>query len=222
MSPIANWLVRIVWAAFALLLGVGALPHFRDGLIIDQALPVPSYMIAAKNLPNSAYAHAASVLLRADPANGTSRIAGAEAALDSGASGMTQIPNLTAALIATPASTRGWLLLARAAAPTDRKQAAAALSQALILAPYDYWVAGIRVRLAASLWSNLDQDAQSNALRQTRMLWEQQQLRPQLPAILASPGGLRLVRLAFAGQRDDLVALNRWVSAERRKTADAP
>lgn len=216
----SRWLMRLAIIVFVVLLGLGALSHFSDGLTIDQALPVPSYMIAGRPLTQSAYLHAAAVLRTANPANGTSRIAGAEAALRSGAPGASQVVPLTDALTATPASARGWLLLAEVSAPSDRKRAAKALSEALLLGPNDYWLVGMRARLAARLLPDLDGDTQASARRQTRLMWEDPQLRDQLPALIASPGGLMLVRLAFAGDRDEFVALNRWVSAANRQAAE--
>lgn len=213
------WLARILWASFGLVLAFGALPHFIDGLTIDQALPVPSYMIAGRALLPSIYIHAANVLHGADRANGTSRIAGAEAALDSGAPGMTQVPELEAALTATPVSVRGWLLLARSRAANDRSGAATALSEALILAPYDYWVPATRAQLAADLWSNLDAESQAAAIGQVKLMWSELQLRPKLYALASSREGALLINRAYAGDRDDLIGLNRWISAMRRRSA---
>jgi hypothetical protein len=223
MSVAAQWSIRIVWASLGFLLLLGALPHFRNGWTIDQALPVPSYMIAGRVLPPSAYIHAAKVLHAANRADGTSRVAGAEAALNSGASGATQIGELEAALTATPAPVRGWLLLAQARqAAGDRRGAARALSEALILAPYDYWVAEKRARLAAQLWPNLDPDSQDAAIRQVRLMWSEPQLRPQLLDLASSREGGALTDHAFAGDRNDLVAINRQLSAERRQSSETP
>jgi len=223
MSVAAQWSIRIVWGSLGLLLFLGALPHFRNGWTIDQALPVPSYMIAGRALPPSAYVHAAITLHAANHADGTSHIAGAEAALDSGAPGATQIGELESALTATPASVRGWLLLAQARqAAGDRRGAAQALSEALILAPYDYWVAEKRLLLATQLWSNLDPDSQDAAIRQVRLMWSEPKLHPQLLDFAGSREGAALTDRAFAGDRDDLIAINRLLSAARRQSSETP
>jgi hypothetical protein len=222
MSAAARWTIRAVWLSLGVLLLLGALPHFRNGWTIDEALPVPSSMIAGRALPPSAYIHAAKVLHTANRADGTSRIAGAEAALDAGAPGATQIGELESALTVTPAAVRGWVLLAQAQADGDRRGAAQALSEALTLAPYDYWVAEKRARLAAQLWVSLDPDSQDAAIRQVRLMWSEPQLRPQLVDLAVSREGAALTDRAFAGDRDDLVAINRLLSAARRQSGETP
>ncbi len=223
MSTAAHWTIRAVWASLGLLLLLGALPHFRNGWTVDEALPVPSYMIAGRTLPASAYKRASKVLHAVNPADGTSRIAGAEAALDSGALGATQIGEIELALTATPASVRGWVLLAQARqAAGDRRGAAQALSEALLLAPYDYWVAEKRARLAAQLWPNLDPDSQDAAIRQVRLMSSEPQLHPQLLDLVASREGAEITRRAFTGDRDDLIAINRLLSAARRQSSGTP
>ncbi|MEI9886080.1 MAG: hypothetical protein WDN08_06185 [Rhizomicrobium sp.] len=201
----------------ALALGIGATPHFSDGLALDRALPVPSYMIAGTALPKGIYLGAVAALDGASPADGFAGAARAEAAMHADAPGASQIPLLEHALAAAPASPRTWLLLAQAQLQTDRAKAATALSQALILAPYDYWVAAGRTRYAALLWSDLDADARSRALGQVRLLWEEPQFHAQLLQLLTLPKVPKLVDRAFAGRRDERVELYRWASATRRR-----
>lgn len=217
MTTAARWTVRILLALSVLLLGYGAISQLKDGLALDRAVPVPSYMIAGKPMQRLAYLRAATALKNANPADGTARIARVEAAINSGASGISQINDLETALKSNPSSARGWLLLARVWMSTDRAKAAAALSQALVLAPSDYWVAEGRADCAANLWADLDADTRSRAIDQVRLLWDEPLLRPQLWHLLHSPQGAALVTRAFAGQRNELIALNRWLSAERRR-----
>ena len=202
----------------ALALGFFAAAHFSDGLAADAAIPVPVYMIAQIAMPKAAYEDAAAALMRADACNGTAAIARAEAGLRSGASPAAQVPILTRGLLQEPASARGWTLLSEALLPTDKASAARALSQALILAPREYWLVEARAHDAALLWKYLDADTQARALEQTRMLWQEPALRGQLRRLLFTREGVDLVARAFAGRQDEVREMNRWLSAERRRT----
>ena len=203
----------------ALALGFFAAAHFVDGLAVDAAIPVPVYMVAQIAMPKAAYEDAAAALARADARNGTAAIARAEAQLRSGASPSTQVPILTQGLLQEPASARGWTLLSEALLPTDRRDAARALSEAMVLAPREYWLVEARAHDAALLWVNLDAETQTRALEQTRMLWEEPILRGQLRRLLFTREGVDLAARAFAGRQDELREMNRWLSAERRRAA---
>ncbi len=203
-----------------LLLAWSAVAHLRDGLAWDAAIPVPNGMIEQIPLERAEYQRAADALSRADPADGDAQIAAAEARMHLRPSAGMQIAGLREGLEDNPASARGWTLLSEALFATDRPHAASALAQALILDPDDFWLAGARARDAAVLWYDLDDDdARAAALRQTRLLWEEPQLRGQLHILLSTRAGVRLVQDAFATDVDELRALNRWVSAERRRRA---
>jgi hypothetical protein len=197
-------------------LGFFAAAHFSDGLATDAAIPVPVYMIAQIAMPKAAYEDAAAALARADARNGAAAIARAEAGLRSGASPAAQVPILIHGLLQEPSSARGWTLLSEARLPTDKKNAARALSQALVLAPREYWLVEARVHDAALLWKYLDAETQARALEQTRMLWQEPVLRGQLRRLLFAQEGVDLVARAFAGRQDEVREMNRWLSAERR------
>ncbi len=201
----------------ALVLGFFAAAHFSDGLAVDAAIPVPVYMVAQITMPKAAYESAAAALAHADPRNGTAAISRAEAGLHSGALPAGEVSILTYGLLQEPASARGWTLLSEAQLPTDKKSAARALSQALLLAPRDYWLAEARAHDAALLWDHLDTETQTRALEQTRMLWQEPVLRNQLRRLLLTQQGVDLVARAFVGRQDELRAMNRWLSAERRR-----
>ena len=204
----------------AVALGIYATPHFLDGVARDGAIPVPNRMIAQIAMPKAAYVDAVMALREASPRDGDAAIARAEAALHAGAPPFSQVPVLTLGLSQEPASARGWLLLSNAwATTTDKKKAAQALAQALVLAPHEYWLIGMRAKQAAFLWPYLDADTQALALEQARMLWEEPLLRGQLPLLLSTPEGGRLVTRAFAGQSDELREMNRWLSAQARQQA---
>lgn len=200
-----------------LVLGVASLPHIADGQALEAAIPVPNYMVQRLLLPQAAYASAHVALQGVDWQDGAGIITGAEAALQSGIPPQTQVAPLRQGLMRQPASTRGWVLLAEAALPVDRQLAAAALGQALLLGPRDYFLAGLRVQYAALLWPELDAFAQRSALAQTQLLWDEESLRPQLRIVLAAPGGVAIVAKAFADRRDDIRAMNRWLSVQRMR-----
>jgi hypothetical protein len=203
----------------ALLLAFGAIPRVQDGLGTDAAIPVPSYMIAERAMPRAAYVDAIAALSSANPRNGDARIARAEAGLHAGAAPAQIVPEAEEGLASAPASARGWLVLSVAELPGNRRKAAQALSQALLLAPRDYWLVGPRAQMAAALWPEIDQDSRIAALAQARMLWEEPPLRSQLEPLLNSVAGVALARRAFAGRGDELRAMNRWLAEQRRRRA---
>lgn len=220
MTLLRQSLTAVLLLIPAVALGIYATPHFLDGVARDGAIPVPNRMIAQIAMPKAAYVDAVMALREASPRDGDAAIARAEAALHAGAPPFSQVPVLTLGLSQEPASARGWLLLSNAwATTTDKKKAAQALAQALVLAPHEYWLIGMRAKQAAFLWPYLDADTQALALEQARMLWEEPLLRGQLPLLLSTPEGGRLVTRAFAGQSDELREMNRWLSAQARQQA---
>ena len=212
----------ILWLVPTVVLVLAAVPHFLDGLAVDAAIPVPVYMIAQVPMPKSAYEDAVVALGRADPRDGNAAIARGEAALRSGARPLSQVPMLSEGLMEEPASARGWTLLSEAWMPTDKKKAARALAQALLLAPNEYWLAEARLQDAALLWPYLDADARLEALEQTRMLWEEPLLRNQIRPLLFSKEGVALVAHAFANHQNELRDMNRWLMLERQRPTLSP
>ncbi len=214
---------RIPFAVLAAISGITfallAFPHFEDGLARDAAIPVPIYMIRQVSMPPVAYRNAFKALSRASRADGEAQIAAAEAAIRGGQGGPAEIVRLEHGIEDAPAVPRGWLLLSEMLASSDRRRAAEALSQALVLAPYDFWLAGERARDAAAQWDALDGETRTMALRQVQLLWEQEPLRRYLPPLLSTPAGVALVIRAFASRPDDFRAFNRWLSQERRRAA---
>jgi hypothetical protein len=200
----------------AILLALFALPKFLSGRELDAAFPVPVYVAMNVTLPPRSYGDAAARLGRARDADGGMALMQAELlALQNGHDA--RVPALAGqGLSATPASARGWLVMAEAQRDFNPAFAARALGMALGLAPYDYWIAGRRAVDAARLYPHLRGETRAMAERQAQMLWDEPRLRPQLFTVLASPGGSDLVTAAFRARIDDLRALNRWVAAERR------
>lgn len=218
---------RRAFVAFLLLIPAVALAwlaffHMRDGAAVDAAVPVPNYMIAAIAMPNAAYVDAALALETADPRNGEAAVERAEAIMHSGAAKARVAAILADGLSREPASARGWTLLCEAELRSDKKAAARALGQALVLAPRDYWLMEARVQDAALLWPALDPDMQAMALRQTRLLWEEPELRRELLQLLRAPEGVAITARAFANDEDQIRAMNRWLSRERSENPGSP
>lgn len=208
----------IVLAVPALLLGYFGAVHFLDGLAVDAAIPVPVYMVAQVPMPKPAYIAAADALSYADPRNGHAMLAAAEARWHAGEPPGRLVATIRRGLTREPASARGWTLLSEVLYRSDKKRAAPALSQALILAPREYWLIGARAKDAALLWPNLDPASRSMALNQARLLWQEPQLHGQLRELLRSPEGAALVSRAF--NQDEIRRINRWHSrAQRRRPA---
>lgn len=196
------------------LLGTFGYIHFVDGWAQDAAVPVPVYMVAQIKMPKSAYVEAAKALRYADHRNGGAELARAEARVRSGEQGASIVDQIRDGLAHQPASARGWTLLAEVLNPSQEKYAAQSLSQALILAPNDYWLAGARAEDAAQLWPDLDDDARHMAFAQTRLLWQEPQLREQLVDLARTPAGAALISRAFG--QDDIRAINRLLSRRRK------
>ena len=193
----------------AVIIGI-ALPQFVSDWTTDQAFPVPAYVAINYQLPHETYERAAALLATTDRRDGNARIVLAEVAASAGYSPTQVIPILRAGVESLPASARGWTLLAQEYLVSgDRKLAARALSLALILGPYDYWVAGRRARLAATLWNELSPDDQKASLAQAALLWEIKSLRGEIPGLIQTPGGVALLTRALTPE--DVRALNRWM-----------
>ena len=204
----------------ALLLGFFAAAHFADGLATDAAVPIPTYMIAGIAMPKIAYQDAYLSLANVDTRDGEAIIARAEGGLHCGIDRNELIALLIQGLLHAPASARGWTLLSETLLPVNEQKAAQALSQALVLAPHEYWLVGARSYDAALLWKQLDADSQENALEQTRLLWLEPALHGQLSRLLLTHEGVSIVTMAFANQPDELREMNRWLSKERTRTSN--
>ncbi len=189
--------------------------HFRDGLARDAAIPVPVYMVAEIPVPQKAYTAAAEALSRADHRNGLAMIEQAEARQRAGQQTSDVIPLLEEGLRREPASPRGWTLLSESLFLSNKAAAARALSQALVLAPRDFWLIGRRARDAALMWWWLDADSRDLALAQTRLLWSEPSLHMQLRQLLETHKGEEIITRAF--EDDDIRAINRWYAGALRR-----
>ena len=204
------------------LLAGAAVPRLISGLALEAAFPAPIYMDANVQLPRAAYEQARKALSQADPRDGQAKIAEAEAAHLAGYPAQEILPKLIVALNHAPGSAKGWALLAELQASQKPQSGAAALGLALEFAPFDYWLAGRRVNMGAQIWDALNTDDRASLLRQTRLLWTDEQLRNNLPPLLATEPGLRLINRAFADDPDTLRALNRWSLRDSLHNLTAP
>jgi hypothetical protein len=219
IRPLSLWLFRLVLLAPAALLLFAAVPRFQAGLAVDAAFPVPAYLVMNAELPVDSYRAAAVVLAKANPQDGRSLIERAEAAARAGTAPQTVEDLLSAGLARSPASVRGWSLLAEQVASQEPARGVAYLSQSYLLGPYEYFVAGKRSRTAAILWNDLPAKPREIALRQTKLLWSETLLHSEIGPLLSVQGGSALMTLAFKDDPEEMRALNRWLATERRRAA---
>ena len=217
MSTILLWCGRVALLVPALLLIAVAIPRYQSGRAIDAAYPVPAYAVLNLPLPAGSYRAAAEVLANADPNDGRTTIERAEIASLAGAPPREVVSLLEDGLARTPASVRGWTLLAEQTETQDRIRAGKALAHSLLLGPKEYFLLGKRARAAAQLWDVLPSDVSELALAQGRSLWTLSELNPEIPYVLAVKGGPELMTRAFQDAPEDLRAINRWLAAEGRR-----
>ena len=215
MTPAKTWLLRIGLLLPVLLVTAAAIPRIVSGLALEAAFPVPSYIVKNVVLPRKSYAAAAIVLSHADSRDGETQILRAEAAHLGGMPDAQVIPIVENGLGHDPAYARGWTLLSELLRQTDRARASKALTIALELAPYDYFLAGRRARDGAMLWDAMSDDGRGLLLRQAGLLWSEPQLRDQVMPLLDTPGGAALMTRALKDNPDQIRALNRWVARRR-------
>lgn len=221
MPSLRTWALRVVLLCPPVILLLAALPRLASGIALEAAFPVPSYMGVDRAVPITAYRTTAAVLADADAADGEAQIARSRAAYLSGEVGPKIIAIADNGLSHSPTSAAGWTLLAALRTPVDHARAADAISVALELAPYDYFLAAWRARAAAPLWTDLPADTRKGVARDVRFLWSDRTLRRQIRSILAVPGGPALVTYAMKDDPDGLRALNRMVARERLGLPDA-
>ena len=217
------WLVRIAWFLPAIALAALSIPAFFFGLNREAAFPVSAYMVDRYPVAKSSYAAAAWYLSNSGPNDGDTLVEAAEAAADAGAPPQSVVPLLERGLAKAPASVRGWTLLSELRlAEKDPHGAGQALSLALRSGPYDYWIAARRAEAGSSLFDSLGTDDKNSVMAQTRLLWESDSMRPQIPALAETPQGARLLTSAFAGDPEKIRAINRWLAEYQRQQPLSP
>src|SRR5262249_26426013 len=161
-----------------------AIPHLIDGMAFEAAFPVPVYTEMDVGMPRSVFANAAKALAQGARRNGDRAVVQAEAESNAGAPQADVLAVVKDGLSQSPASPRGWTLLAEELSRTDRKQAGEALSVALTLAPNDYFLLGRMERDAGYLWDNLSGDARNVAINAAPTLWKFPDLRVYIRPVL--------------------------------------
>jgi hypothetical protein len=212
---VGNWVARGVALLLPLILIAVAVPHLVDGVANENAFPVPVYTEMNVGMPRASYVSAANALAQGMSRDGDRAIAQAEAEANAGATPTDVVKTLTSGLSQSPASPRGWTLLAEKLSRTDRKRAGEVLSVALTLAPNDYWLLGRIERDAAFLWDDLSPDARDVAVNAAPTLWKFPELRVYIRPVLAMRSGPKLITSGFQFQPEELRALNRWVEEQR-------
>lgn len=212
----AGWSLAVKFAliAFPVLIAIAALPRLVSGLAEEAVFPAEPYMQMNVPLVRRFYASTARILGDAPASDGDTQLWRAEALLRSGQT-KAAADVARAALLRTPASARGWILLAAALSRSDPEKAANALALSLELAPREYFLIPVRVQVGAVLWRHLPQNAQDRLLEDVRWLAADERQRPALRALLAGKGGPALVTRALVDNPRELRALNRSLARER-------
>jgi len=189
-----------------------AVPRFFTGLAVDEAFPVPDGIATNRSFSPRQYQAAAAVLALASRADGETQISRAQA-LQLGQSGTVEVLPITLEAVGhSPTSIQGWTFLAETLRASDPARATEALSLALELSRYDYWLAGRKARAGAMLWNSLGPEARAQVLDQARLLWITEELRPQIRDLLNVKGGPALMTAAVADP-EQIRAINRYVRA---------
>jgi hypothetical protein len=214
IRTISLWVYQVVLLVPVALLFLTAVPRLQSGLAIDAAFPVPNYVLVDYLLPENSYRVAAEVLTGASSEDGQTLILLAEVAAHANLPQQAILNLLRDGLSRSPASSRGWALLAEQI--QDRRRAAAALTQSLLLAPYDYFLAGRRGREGALLWDVLPVDDRRSVLQQARLIWSEPILYGEIEPLLMVSGGADLLARAFEDEPQELQALSLWIAENSR------
>jgi hypothetical protein len=214
-----TWLIGIFLALPSLFLATVGIIELRDGVAVDATFPVPNFLSNGTAMPKAAYRDAAELLGKSNGLDGDAQISRAESMFYAGDRPRQALAVMENGLGNAPASSEGWTYYAAMLMGGDPKKAGQALDQAFTVAPYDYFLAGMRARLGALLWPDLDEQTRDEALRQARVLWEEPSLRDQLLPLLGTSEGARLMTRAYGQSPETIRNINRWVEARRRKSS---
>jgi hypothetical protein len=198
-------------------LAASGIVHFRNGLSVDAAFPVPLYMSLNRAMPRVAYQDAAEILRRTDVHDGDAQLSLAEARFLAGDRSSSVEEPLLTSLTEAPATADGWAFYSEIFLGKDPSAASQALDQALTLAPYDFFTSGRRAQLASHLWEHLNDGTKAAALRQAHALWDEPLLRDEIMLLLTTPDGGKFLTHAYAADPETLRAINRWVAGRRRQ-----
>jgi hypothetical protein len=199
----------------ALVLLCLAMPRLITGLALDAAFPVPAGMATNRTFSTETYEKTGAVLAASVPGDGETRLLRAQALWLAGRPASEVRPLAEQALQRAPASIQGWMLLSEVALRDDPAMSARALSVALELSPYDYWLVGRKTRAGASLWDRLDPVAQKSLLTQATLIWVPGGQKSELLPLVRAPGGAALLTRAITSD-NEIRAINRFISSQRR------
>jgi hypothetical protein len=222
MSIFKGWMIRVVLLLVPVALLAVAIPHLIDGLAVEAAYPAPLYL--AMNEPQSleAYTDAANSLDFGMRADGDRLIDEGEIISLAGGKRGRVVDMVADGLTRSPASARGWAVLAEQTLPADRQKAAKDVGIALELAPSNFLLSGRLLADAGAVWDLLPKDSQQVAVNIAPNLWVEPSLRRYLRPVLRSSGGVQLLTEAFHDSPEDLRALNRFVAEQRLKDESQP
>jgi len=198
----------------AVLLLALAIPRYMAGLALDATFPVPAGIAANRGFSQPVYRKTAALLSTAASGDGETQIIRAQALWLAGADPATVLPIAGLGLTHSPASIQGWMTMAELIQGRDPAGAAKALSTVLELSPYDYWLVGRKTRAGAVLWNDLAPDARAQLITQARLLWTQEEMRPQILPLLQVQGGGALLTQAIVDP-NEIRAINRYVTRMR-------
>jgi len=214
-----TWLTSIFLVLPSIFLATAGIIELRDGTAVDAAFPVPNFLSNGTAMPKAAYRDAAGLLNKSNGLDGDAQISRAESMFYAGDHPEQALAVMENGLESAPASSEGWAYYTAMLVDQDPKKAGQALDQAFTVAPYDYFLAGVRARLGVLLWPDLNEQTRDEVLRQARVLWEEPSLRDELLPLLATSEGARLMTRAYDRSPETIRDINRWVEARRRKSS---
>jgi hypothetical protein len=207
----------LIWMIPGLLLITVGVIHYRNGTALEKAFPVPLALSLNERLPRAYYLSAVAALQKANIYDASTQRYLAEARYLANGQSLETSNELAAALSAAPSSGEGWGLYASSLVDKNPKLAAAALDQAVSVAPNEAFWIGDRGATAARLGRYLTSPTRDAIARQLWSLWSEPVLRDQIFDVLNTPGADKLVSAAYATSPGTIRQINRLVSARRRQ-----
>jgi hypothetical protein len=221
--------VRVAFGAVLLLvpavLACAAVPRLVFGLRSEAAHRLVQAAIFGQPVPGESARAAAAAFQQAPPGDGDDEAQAAEfLALAAGGDRAMYLrarQEVTVALAHSPANARGWTLLCEIDATLSPAHAVACLDTGFVIARYDWFTAGRRIKLVAYEWPFLDEPLRDTAARVIIPMWNTAQwangltLRDALYDLSRSDDGRQLLRAGLISDRAVLRRFNRFVIRER-------
>jgi hypothetical protein len=204
----------------ALISGIPALllywsiPRFIAGWPREAAQPMVQAALDERPLTIAQYAKAAADLSSTLPDDGDDLVDRAEmialASKNDHARLLDARQVVVQGLENSPANPRGWTLLCEIDAQIGMTDATSCFETAIVVGPFDWFLARRRAILAAYLWPSLDPFTRAVAARRVRLMWGIPDLHRELWQIMHTSHGPLLVAAALDGYPDDVRRFNRW------------